>query len=188
MNVFILKICEYEYGDNTLQQAIKERKIEFNEEECLQLFVQIVCGVLYIHKKKIIHRNIKPSNIVVTKQNIVKISDFGVSCVMDISSNSHTNIGTPHYMSPEMCTGKRYDTQTDLWSCGCILFEMCTSQVPFQAADFSSLVTKICRGITGPIPVQYSADVTDLIRVMLNPDPTLRVTAEMLIKSRYYYY
>ena len=88
MNVFILKICEYEYGDNTLQQAIKERKIEFNEEECLQLFVQIVCGVLYIHKKKIIHRNIKPSNIVVTKQNIVKISDFGVSCVMDISSNS----------------------------------------------------------------------------------------------------
>ena len=101
MNVFILKICEYEYGDNTLQQAIKERKIEFNEEECFQLFVQIVCGVLYIHKKKIIHRNIKPSNIVVTKQNIVKISDFGVSCVMDISSNSHTNIGTPHYMSPE---------------------------------------------------------------------------------------
>ena len=95
MNVFILKICEYEYGDNTLQQAIKERKIEFNEEECLQLFVQIVCGVLYIHKKKIIHRNIKPSNIVVTKQNIVKISDFGVSCVMDISSNSHTNIGAP---------------------------------------------------------------------------------------------
>ena len=95
MNVFILKICEYEYGDNTLQQAIKERKIEFNEEDCLQLFVQIVCGVLYIHKKKIIHRNIKPSNIVVTKQNIVKISDFGVSCVMDISSNSHTNIGTP---------------------------------------------------------------------------------------------
>ncbi len=115
----------------------------------------LVMGIQALHSKNVLHRDLKSANIFLTSNKYVKIGDFGISKVLD-STSAKTFVGTPYYLSPEVCSNKKYDLRSDLWSLGCILYELCTLSYPFQANNILSLAMKITTEEVAPIPSTYS--------------------------------
>ncbi|KAE8739670.1 hypothetical protein FOCC_FOCC014828 [Frankliniella occidentalis] len=109
------------------------------QDEILQMFTQIVEGLYYIHSQKVLHRDLKTHNIFVSHEPsvysmpILKIGDFGISKVLTSQSKASTVLGTPSYLSPELCQGQMYDERSDIWALGCILYEMLTLKKAFEA-------------------------------------------------------
>lgn len=95
----------------------------------------------YIHDKNIIHRDVKPSNIFLSSENYIKFGDFGIARItQSINENiCQTSIGTPYYISPEICQHKPYGNKSDIWGLGCILFELLTLRHPFDAKSYNFL-------------------------------------------------
>lgn len=151
-----MEFCEC--GD--LASAIKDRKkIEgtFTEEEILNWFIQICIALEYIHGRKILHRDIKSQNIFLTSNGTVKLGDFGISKLLESTNEAAmTVVGTPYYMSPEVCENKPYTFKSDVWALGCVLYELCTLQHAFSASNLLGLVYKIVQGTIDPIPTTYS--------------------------------
>jgi len=95
--------------------------------------VQLALGLQHIHNKKVLHRDLKTQNVFITKDNRVKIGDFGISKMLENTVQlAGTSLGTPYYLSPEICLGQKYDYKSDLWMLGCVLYEMCTLRRPFE--------------------------------------------------------
>ena len=96
-------------------------------------------GIQALHSKNVLHRDLKSANVFLTSNKYVKIGDFGISKVLD-STSAKTFVGTPYYLSPEVCSNKKYDLRSDLWSLGCILYELCTLNVHiiFNLVSFPS--------------------------------------------------
>ena len=96
-----------------------------------------------------------------------------------------TQTGTPYYASPEVWQDRPYDLKSDIWSVGCVLFEMCTLQPPFQGKDMQALFRRICEGSVPNIPPPYSKDINFMVKLMLQQTPKLRPTCfELLSKSQ----
>lgn len=96
----------------------------------MQWFIQICLGLNYIHSKRILHRDLKSANIFLTSTNCIKIGDFGIAKVLQGTFEAAlTVIGTPYYMSPELCHNKPYTLKSDIWSLGCLLYEMVALKV-----------------------------------------------------------
>ena len=87
----------------------------------------------------------------------LQIGDFGISKILTSKSKASTVVGTPSYISPELCEGRPYDQKSDVWSLGCILYEMCALQRAFQAPSLPALVLKIMRGRIQPLPSHFSS-------------------------------
>ena len=135
--------------------------------------------VNYLHTHHILHRDLKPQNVFLTKHGILKLGDFGVAKSLDATCDlAKTIIGTPYYLSPEIWEGSPYDSKSDIWSLGCILFEMCSLHKPFEAQNATALLAMVVQGKHGVIPSRYSQNVRDLIDGMLNVAPQLRPTAK----------
>jgi len=181
----ILIIMEYaDAGDlSMVVKRQRELKQYLPESDILSWFVQIALGLQYIHKKNILHRDLKTQNIFVTSKKLVKIGDFGISKwlshTLDLAT---TAIGTPHYLSPEICRRQPYSHKSDMWSLGCVLYELCSLQLAFPAPDFVSLVASIVRGGVRALPKHFSQKLTDLVQVLLRPVPDRRPSAETLIQ------
>jgi len=108
----------------------------FSEEQITRWFTQCILGLKYIHEKHILHRDLKSSNFFLTRSGDIKMGDFGIAKVLECTAGvAKTQIGTPYYLSPEICQEKAYAWPSDIWSMGCILYEMCCLRVPFDAAD-----------------------------------------------------
>ena len=91
-------------------------------------------GLTYMHKMKILHRDIKSMNIFLCKESAIRIGDLGVAKVLSDQNNfAKTMVGTPYYLSPEMCEEKPYNEKSDIWALGCVLYELCTFKYPFEA-------------------------------------------------------
>jgi len=107
-------------------------------------FVQMCLALEYIHRRKVLHRDIKSSNVFLTSNNTVKLGDFGISKVLDSTNDIALTVqGTPYYMSPEVCQSKGYSYKSDVWSLGCILYELCTLKHAFHSENLLGLVFKI---------------------------------------------
>jgi NIMA (never in mitosis gene a)-related kinase len=101
-------------------------------------------GLRHIHNRKVLHRDLKSQNIFLTKSNQVKIGDFGISKVLENTMDfAKTSLGTPYYLSPEICMGQKYDYKSDVWMVGCILYEMCTLKRPFEGDSLNVVINKI---------------------------------------------
>ena len=83
---------------------------------------------------------------------------------------AHTIVGTPYYLSPELCEEKPYNHKSDIWSLGCVLYELCTYRHPFEAKNQGGLIMKIVRGVFNPISTKYSKDLQEMVRVLLLKD------------------
>lgn len=113
-----------------------------SEERILQIFKQILDGVGYAHKKGILHRDIKPLNILFTPEGSIKVADFGIAKIVAGDTNvsvSGTRVGTPLYMSPEQILNEPLDKTTDIYSLGVTLYEMAVGEVPFKATSTTSV-------------------------------------------------
>ena len=129
-------VMEYAAG-GTLFDYLEEKKtvtgVFLSEEEISRLFAQIVLPMHLVHSRQILHRDLKTQNIFLTKnRNHVKIGDFGISKILASKSKAFTVIGTPCYISPELCEGKPYNQKSDVWALGCVLYEMCSLKRAFE--------------------------------------------------------
>ncbi|KAH6651894.1 kinase-like domain-containing protein [Truncatella angustata] len=129
----------------------------------------------------ILHRDLKPENVFLNEDNSVKLGDFGLSKIMSSHDFASTYVGTPFYMSPEICAAERYTLKSDIWSLGCIIYELCTREPPFNAKSHYQLVQKIKDGKINSLPKVYSKDLSDAIKSCLKVNPDDRPsTADLL--------
>ena len=129
--------------DSDLENKIisyKKSNKQFLEKEIWKIFKQIVIGLKSLHDNKIIHRDLKSANIFLDKNGICKIGDMNVSKVIKNSILNNTQTGTPYYASPEIWNDKPYNFKTDIWSLGCILYEICTLKPPFIGKNFEVII------------------------------------------------
>nr|CAD7412944.1 unnamed protein product [Timema poppensis] len=178
-------MIEMEYADGgTLAQMLARRDRRVDEREIVMLFRQIVAAIRYMHDHNILHRDLKTANVFLTKDNTIKVGDFGISKIMTTRAQAQTVLGTPYYISPEMCEGKQYDQKSDIWALGCILYEMACLQKTFEGSNLPALVNKIMKGQFQPIPLGYSQGFRQLVHDLLQKEPIFRPTAAEILESR----
>jgi NIMA (never in mitosis gene a)-related kinase len=114
----------------------KQMNRPLQENKIWKFFIEMSLGLHYLHSNKILHRDIKTINMFLGKDDKVKIGDLGVAKMLNQTANfAHTVVGTPYYLSPELCEEKPYNHKSDIWSLGCVLYELCTFKHPFEATN-----------------------------------------------------
>lgn len=178
-------IMEYADGGD-LAAKIKDRKTDnhrFEEKEIMFIFVQVALALLHIHSRRVLHRDLKPLNIFLTKQGVVKLGDFGIARLMDSSiAEAQTTIGTPFYLSPEMCNSEGYGLKSDLWSLGVVTYELTVLKVPFAGTSLPAVAMQIMGAEPSPLPEEYSADLKWIIFRFLEKDPEKRPRLDHVLR------
>ena len=176
-------VMDYADGGD-LADRIKQQKGKFFPEVfIIDIFVQLCLALKHVHDRKILHRDIKAQNIFLTKDDIVKLGDFGIAKVLtNTIDKTKTMVGTPYYLSPEIVDNKPYNFKSDVWSLGVLLYELCTLKPPFDASSFHFLALKIVRGAYPPLPPHYSRDLKALVASMLSIDPNKRPSIAQILK------
>ena len=158
----------------------KLNKLSFQESTIWNILIQILQGLKFLHDNNIIHRDLKSANIFLMKNGLIKIGDLNVSKLSKIgSANTHT--GTPYYSSPEIWTEQSYNYKTDIWSVGCIIYEMCNLSPPFRGTSLINLFNNIQKGVYKPVNKMYSKDLAKVISKMLIVDPEKRPSCDQLL-------
>jgi len=191
-NIYIIM----EYCDNgdlcTFLSRMKKHRINdtyfLSKDDVWKLFIQMSIGLYYIHSKKIIHRDIKTLNIFLTKNYDAKIGDLGVAKILDNTNHAMTFIGTPYYVSPEMCRNKPYNEKSDIWALGCILYELLTFNHPFTATNQAALFIKILNNKYNPFPPGVPDDLKSMVDFILQKDYEIRPSMEEIITSKSFQY
>ena len=182
MLYLITEYCEYGDLEQEIQNHIKHQ-LYFNESELLKILEQILIGLQALHSNKILHRDLKAANIFICKEHfdVVKIGDLNVSKVLNVFTMKNTQTGTPYYASPEVWNNKPYDYKSDIWSLGCLFFEMAALKAPFTAKNMKELYTMVMNGKVGDVPRRYSDNVRCIVNMCLRKDDKMRPTAEELL-------
>lgn len=136
-----------------------------------------MAGLSCCHRYGICHRDLKPENILIDGNRNVKIVDFGFAALQPANKLLQTACGSPHYASPEVVQGRRYNgSRADIWSCGVILYAMSTGTLPFNAEDYREVCDLVNRGDWEfPTGVHLSNEMMDLIWRMLQQSPSSRI-------------
>ncbi|KAL9019666.1 MAG: hypothetical protein Q9185_003069 [Variospora sp. 1 TL-2023] len=129
----------------------------------------------------ILHRDLKPDNVFLGDDNQVKLGDFGLSKLMQSHDFASTYVGTPYYMSPEICAAERYTLYSDIWSLGCVMYELCARRPPFDAKTHLQLIQKIKDGRVDPLPAIYSPELQNTIKSCLRTNPLQRPDTAALL-------
>lgn len=179
------KLCivmDYADGGDLSSKIKAARSQQFPEPVILDWFTQICLAMKHVHDRKIIHRDLKGQNIFLTKNNNIKLGDFGIARVLsNTKEKAKTMVGTPYYLSPEIIENKPYSFKSDIWSLGVVLYELCALKPPFTADSLNFLALKIVRGQYNPVPPQYSRELKNLIGSMLMLDPTKRPSINQIL-------
>lgn len=164
-----------------------KKKTRIDEYQIMHYFVQILQALQYIHGERILHRDLKTSNLFLMKsKSVVKLGDFGISRVLEGSIEAAiTVVGTPYYMSPEVCENKPYTFKSDVWSLGCCLYELCMLKHAFSADNLLGLVYKIVSDKYEPIPERYTPQLNTLIQRMLEKNAEQRPSVRDLLADSY---
>lgn len=174
----LLPYAKYGTLDNLIGRRKKNNK-EFEFEDVKTIVLSISKGLNYLHENKIIHCDIKPSNILLFGNKIIKIGDFGVSKHFKTTKHK-TLVGTPYYIAPEVINEEGYNNSIDYWSLGVITFELVTFKKPFTGRHYYQLMIQIIRNNydINLVPQKYKL----LIHYLLHPKPEHRYKHENLLK------
>ena len=178
---FIMEYCQY--GELFLH-IVNNRRLD--EKQASFFFFQIINGLNYLHINTIVHRDLKPENILLSKGNILKIIDFGLSNYSSDNQYLNTPCGSPSYASPEMIKGKKYNGfLADIWSCGVILYVMLCGYLPFDGFSNNDLFKKIMKcKVSYPNNIDKSA--IDLMKNILVANPEKRIDISKIKTHPFY--
>ncbi|HET7522114.1 MAG TPA: Stk1 family PASTA domain-containing Ser/Thr kinase [Bacillales bacterium] len=170
-------VMEYVEGE-TLKQLIK-REAPLPLGQALHMMDQITAAISHAHDQHIVHRDIKPHNILIDENGHVKVTDFGIAVAMTSATITHTNsvMGSAHYFSPEQARGGYADTKSDIYSLGIVLFEMLTGELPFSGTSPVSVALKhLQENIPDPRQLNPAIpqSVENIILKALSKDPVHR--------------
>jgi serine/threonine-protein kinase len=159
-------VMEYVSG-KTLKQIIKE-EVRIPSEKTIEIAIQIAKAIKCAHKNNIIHRDIKPHNILVTEDGIVKVTDFGIAKASNsvTITNSNKIMGSAHYFSPEQAKGSFVDFRTDIYSLGIVMYEMVTGRVPYDAESPVSIALKHIQEPVVP-PIKLNENVPESLNKLI---------------------
>ena len=145
----------------TLKQYM-ERRGKLDWRETLHFITQIMRGLSHAHSRNLIHRDIKPQNIMVLRDGTVKVTDFGIACLSNGKNPSNEAIGSVHYISPEQAKGDYTDNRSDIYSAGVVLYEMLTGRLPFEGDNPVSVAIQHMSAI--PLrPREINADIPEAL-------------------------
>lgn len=179
-------VMDYAEGGDLAKRIgqTRSRRETFDEHQVLRWLTQIALGLKHLHQRHIIHRDMKPQNIFLTKNDDLRIGDFGISKRLgNKKAVVEQTMGTPYYLSPEICTERLYSFASDTWALGCIVFELAALHVPFEAQNISSLIKKITSGAVPTLPQAYSNELRQIASSLLCPDHKKRPTASEIVQG-----
>ena len=177
-------VMEYADGGDLYQKMKEKQKSQvlFDESDIWRIFIQLVKGLKALHELNILHRDLKSANVFLMKDGSVKLGDLNVSKVFR-QNMGYTQTGTPYYASPEVWNDKPYDTKSDIWSMGCVLYEMTSLKPPFRAKNMDGLYKKVIEGKIIRIPNKYTNDLFHIIQLLLQVKPEKRPSCAEILQN-----
>ena len=178
-------VMEYANNGDLFQTIHKFKKMNYlmEESDIWRILLQIVKGLKALHDLKILHRDLKSANIFLFNDGSAKIGDCNVSKVV-YKGIGYTQTGTPYYASPEVWNDTPYDSKSDIWSLGVVLYEMVTLHPPFRAESMDGLYKKVLKGQYARINNKYSDDLYDIIKLLLKVNPNDRPSCDQILKNK----
>jgi serine/threonine-protein kinase len=158
-----------EFLEGESLEAVIERRQFLTLTQKVSYIIPVCRALDYAHKRGVVHRDIKPGNVMITKDGAVKVVDFGIARLMDAShTQTNTIIGTLGYMSPQQIRGERADERSDIWACGVMLYELLAFQRPFDGANQTSLMLNIASDDVQPTAIKtFVPDCTPAVESLL---------------------
>lgn len=153
-----------------IKSFVKESKIWY-------IFKELLEGLVALHAVDIVHRDIKCANVFLLKNGGVKLGDLNVSKIAK-AGFMMTQTGTPYYCPPEVWEDKPYSSKCDIWSLGCVIYELAALKPPFTAKDMKGLHQRVCKGVFPRIPRHFSQALQDMLCRCLTVNPEKRYSAK----------
>ncbi|KAG8453844.1 hypothetical protein GDO86_000461 [Hymenochirus boettgeri] len=180
-------VMDYCEGGDLYKRINSQKGVLFTEDQILDWFVQLCLALKLFMTEKSASRY-KVSNIFLTKSGTIQLGDFGIARVLNSTVElARTCIGTPYYLSPEICENRPYNNKSDIWALGCVLYEMCTLKHAFEAGNMKNLVLKIIRGSYPPVSVHYSYDLRSLLSLLFKRNPKDRPSVSSILEKPFIY-
>lgn len=176
-------VMEFADRGDLYQKIVEHKKsaMFFEESDIWRIFIQLVKGLKALHELKILHRDLKSANVFLLSDGSAKLGDLNVSKVAR-RGLGYTQTGTPYYASPEVWKDQPYDNKSDIWSLGCVLYEMITLRPPFRAQNMEGLFNKVIKGQFNKIPERFSSDLFSIVQLLLQISPESRPSCEQILK------
>ena len=176
-------VMEYADKGDLYQKIVHLKKVGclIDEIDAWKIFIQMTRGLKSLHDLKILHRDLKSANIFLFSDGTAKIGDLNVSKVAR-RGLGYTQTGTPYYASPEVWDEKPYDNKSDIWSLGCVSYEMLTLHPPFRAKDMEQLYKAVTKGIYKKVGSKYSSDMNEIIDYLLKVNPQERPNCDQILR------
>ncbi|KAG7222721.1 hypothetical protein INR49_026330 [Caranx melampygus] len=184
----VMEYCEGGDLSSLINRCIKERRY-LEEQFILRVMAQLTLALKECHRRRdgqatVLHRDLKPANIFLDIKQNIKLGDFGLARILNHDTSfAKTFVGTPYYMSPEQINRMSYNEKSDIWSLGCLLYELCALSPPFTAYNQKQLAERIREGKFRRIPYRYSEELNSLLSKMLNLKDYLRPSVESILQS-----
>ena len=177
-------VMEFADRGDLYQKIVEHKKsaMFFEETDIWRIFIQLVKGLKALHELKILHRDLKSANVFLLSDGTAKLGDLNVSKVAR-RGLGYTQTGTPYYASPEVWKDQPYDNKSDIWSLGCVLYEMITLRPPFRAQNMEGLYNKVIKGQFNKIPDRFSNELFEIVKLLIQINTDSRPSCDEILKN-----